>query len=69
VRDHGAGFREDDLTFIIDGKAVPSEWDPDAGDLRYTPRKPLTPGQHVLIAEAKDRAGLVTRRERTLTVR
>jgi hypothetical protein len=69
VRDDGAGFREDDLTFIIDGKAVPSEWDPDAGDLRYTPRKPLAPGRHVLIAEAKDRAGLVTRRERTLTVR
>ena len=69
VRDAGAGFREDDLTFIIDGKAVPSEWDPDAGDLRYTPRKALAPGRHELIAEAKDRAGLVTRRERTLTVR
>jgi len=48
---------------------VPSEWDPDAGDLRYTPRKALAPGRHELIAEAKDRAGLVTRRERTLTVR
>ncbi|HWN81977.1 MAG TPA: hypothetical protein VNM87_07775, partial [Candidatus Udaeobacter sp.] len=69
VRDDGAGFREDDLTFLIDGKAVPSEWDPDTGDLRYTPRKPLAPGRHVLIAQAKDRAGLVTRRERTLTVR
>jgi len=69
VKDVGAGFREDDLTFLIDGRPVPSEWDPDTGDLRYTPRQPLGPGRHVLIAQAKDRAGLVTRRERTLTVR
>jgi hypothetical protein len=69
VKDAGAGFREDDLTFLIDGRPVPSEWDPDTGDLRYTPRQPLAPGRHVLIAQAKDRAGLVTRRERTLTVR
>jgi hypothetical protein len=69
VRDDGSGFREDDLTFIVDGKRVPTEWDPDAGEIRYEPRAPLAAGRHVLIAEAKDRAGLVTRRERAITVR
>ena len=59
VRDDGAGFREDDLTFLIDGRPVPSEWDPDTGDLRYTPRQPLAPGRHVL-----DRAGEGSRRAR-----
>jgi Peptidase family M23 len=69
VRDSESGFREDDLTFFIDGRRVPSEWDPDAGDLRYTPRTPLAPGKHPLVVEARDRAGLTTRRELTITVR
>jgi hypothetical protein len=69
VRDEQSGFREDDLTFYVDGRRVPSEWNPEAGDLRYEPRAPLAPGRHVLIVEAKDRAGLVTRRERAITVR
>ena len=69
VRDGESGFREDDLTFFIDGRRVPSEWDQDAADLRYTPRSPLAPGKHTLAVEARDRAGLVTRRELTITVR
>jgi murein DD-endopeptidase MepM/ murein hydrolase activator NlpD len=69
VRDDQSGFREDDLTFLVDGRRVPSEWDPDTSDLRYEPRSPLAAGRHVLIVEAKDRAGLVTRRERAITVR
>ncbi len=69
VRDSESGFREDDLTFFVDGRQVPSEWDPDAGDLRYAPRSPLAAGKHTLAVEARDRAGLVTRRELTITVR
>jgi hypothetical protein len=69
VRDGESGFREDDVTFYIDGRRVPAEWDPDAGDLRYTPRSPLAPGAHTFAVEARDRAGLVTRRELSITVK
>jgi len=69
VRDLESGFREDDLTFTIDGRRVPSEWNPDASDLRYRLRAPLARGRHVITAEAVDRAGNATRRTLTLRVR
>ncbi len=69
VRDVESGFREDDLTFTIDGRRVPSEWNPDAGDLRHRVRAPLARGRHVITAEAVDRAGNATRRTITVRVR
>lgn len=68
VRDHGSGFREDDVTFLIDGRRVPTEWDAEARIMRHRPRVALAPGRHVFAARATDRSGLTTRREITVTV-
>jgi hypothetical protein len=69
VRDRQSGFREDDVTFLIDGRRVPTEWNPEADSIQHRPRFPLARGKHVIVAEATDRAGLTTRREITVTVR
>jgi hypothetical protein len=68
VRDRESGFREDDVTFLIDGRRVPTEWNPEADSMQHRPTSPLSPGRHVIVAEATDRSGLVTRREITITV-
>ncbi len=69
VRDHGSGFREDDVTFFIDDRRVPTEWDPEADVMIHRPSSPLRPGRHVIAAQATDRAGLTARREIHVTVR
>jgi hypothetical protein len=69
VRDRESGFFEDDVTFLIDGRRVPTEWNPDADDMRYRPRAPLSPGSHRIIAQATDRAGLKIERAVTISVR
>ncbi len=69
VRDLESGFAEDSLTFLIDGRRVPSEWNPEASDLRYRTRRPLAPGPHTIVVEATDRAGNTTRRSLNVTVR
>ena len=69
VRDRESGFREDDVTFFIDGRRVPTEWNPEADSIQHRPGSPLAPGRHLIVAEATDRSGLSTRREITITVR
>ncbi|HEU4724354.1 MAG TPA: M23 family metallopeptidase [Candidatus Eisenbacteria bacterium] len=45
----------------VDGRRVPSEWDPEAGVLRWRPLAPPAPGSHVVGVVATDRAGNTTR--------
>jgi murein DD-endopeptidase MepM/ murein hydrolase activator NlpD len=41
----------------VDGARVPTEWDPEAGRLRWRPVAPLAPGAHDAVIVASDRAG------------
>jgi len=69
VRDGESGFREDDVTFFIDGRRVPTEYDPESGSMRHRPRTPLARGRHKITAQATDRAGLRAQVDVTITVR
>ncbi len=61
VSDEGSGVDAGRSYFEIDGRKAPSEWDPDAGRLRWRPAKPPAPGTHAVVIVASDRAGNMTR--------
>jgi hypothetical protein len=57
VEEDGSGIDTDASTFVVDGRRVPTEWDPEAGALRWRPRIPPAAGAHAYSVRAVDRAG------------
>jgi hypothetical protein len=55
----GSGVDARASYFVIDGRRVPSEWDSEAGVLRWRPLKPPSAGPHRYGVIATDRAGNV----------
>lgn len=68
VSDALSGIEARETRFIVDGKAVPSEWDPEEHQLRWRPRKAPANGRHSYEVVATDRAGLVTRTRGTFVL-
>jgi hypothetical protein len=60
VEDTGTGLDWDGVRFVLDGKALVSEFDPDRGLSRVVDMAPLAPGRHRLEVTAVDRAGNVS---------
>jgi hypothetical protein len=60
VEDTGTGLDWDGVRFVLDGKALVSEFDPDRGLSRVVDLPPLAPGRHRLEVTAVDRAGNVS---------
>ena len=56
----GSGVSARDSWIEVDGHRVASEWDPEAGCLRWRPAAPPTSGGHHARIAAADRAGNVT---------
>ncbi len=61
VRDGGSGIDVAASRFTVDGAVVPTEFDPDAGVLRWRPRVPPARGAHAYEVTATDRAGNAAR--------
>ena len=59
VRDDGAGFARSDnaMEMLVDGSWVPAEYDPEDNTLIYTPREPLSAGNHTIVVNARDQVG------------
>jgi hypothetical protein len=62
VADGGSGIDARASYFEVEGRRVPSEWDPEAGVLRWRPRVAPSKGTHAYRVVATDRAGNLTRR-------
>ena len=70
VRDRASGVRKRDLVLTLDGRRVTGvRWDGDRGLLRWTPRRRLAPGRHVVRLVAKDVSGNRSVRTWRFTVR
>jgi hypothetical protein len=63
VSDSLSGVDARASALVVDGVRVPTEWDAEAGVLRWRPLVPPTPGEHRARVEAVDRAGNATVRE------
>ncbi|HEU4333269.1 MAG TPA: M23 family metallopeptidase [Candidatus Eisenbacteria bacterium] len=61
VRDEGSGVDATASWIEVDGRRVPTEWDAEAGRLRWRPAAPPAAGAHDVIVVAADRAGNVAR--------
>jgi hypothetical protein len=59
--DAGSGIDASASYLKIDGRRVPTEWDPEAGRLRWRPLRPPAAGAHDVVVVAADRAGNTTR--------
>ena len=57
VEESGKGLDYDGVAFVLDGRSLESEFDPDRGRSRAISVPPLGPGRHVLKVVATDRAG------------
>ena len=57
VAEGGSGVDSRGSYFIVDGKRVAAEWDPEAGVLRWRPQKRPARGTHPYSVVATDRAG------------
>lgn len=66
VADDGSGVDARGSYFEIDGRKAPTEWDPDAGRLRWRPAKPPARGKHTVVLIVADRAGNTTRTPGTI---
>jgi hypothetical protein len=60
VEDTGTGLDWDGVRFVLDGRPLVSEFDPDRGLSRVVEAAPLLPGRHRLDVTAVDRAGNVS---------
>jgi hypothetical protein len=60
VEDLGKGLDHDGVSFLLDGTALESEFDPDRGTARPFDPPNLTAGRHHLKVQATDRAGNVS---------
>jgi hypothetical protein len=69
VTDRGPGIDPSRTHFEIDGRRVPSEWDPEHGTLRWRPLHHPAAGTHACIVVAVDRAGHETRTNGRFVVR
>jgi len=58
--ENGSGVSARDSWIEVDGHRVPTEWDPEAGCLRWRPAVPPAAGGHHARIVAADRAGNVT---------
>jgi hypothetical protein len=61
VRDEGSGVDATASWIEVDGRRVPTEWDAEAGRLRWRPAAPPSAGTHDVLVVAADRAGNSTR--------
>jgi len=61
VTEHGSGVDTRASWFEVDGRRVPTEWDPEAGRLRWRPARPPGRGKHSVLIVATDRSGNQTR--------
>jgi hypothetical protein len=57
VVDRASGVSGHESAFRVDGVRVPTEWDAEAGLLRWRPHVAPAPGRHAYTVEARDRAG------------
>ncbi len=57
VDEEGSGVAARASWFEVDGRRVPTEWDPEAGRLRWRPAAPPARGMHQARIVATDRAG------------
>jgi hypothetical protein len=68
VTEHGSGLDPRASHLELDGKAVPTEWDPEAQVLRFRPAKMPSKGSHEAAAVVVDRAGNSARTTRTFVL-
>jgi hypothetical protein len=61
VVEQGSGIDARSSWFEVDGRRVATEWDPEAGRLRWRPARPAARGRHAVLIVATDRAGNETR--------
>jgi hypothetical protein len=61
VTETGSGIDTRASWFEVDGRRVATEWDPEAGHLRWRPVRPPERGSHSLLIVATDRSGNQTR--------
>jgi hypothetical protein len=61
VMENGSGIDTRASWFEVDGRRVPTEWDPEAGRLRWRPARPPKRGKHSVLIVATDRSGNRTR--------
>lgn len=61
VTEEGSGVDASTSYLMVDGRRVPTEWDPEARVLRWKPRVRPADGEHSVEAIARDRAGLEAR--------
>jgi len=61
VKEYGSGIDTRSSWFEVDGRRVPTEWDPEAGRLRWRPSRPPKRGKHAVLIIATDRSGNQTR--------
>ena len=66
--ERGSGVYARASGFEVDGKRVPTEWDPEASRLRWRPASPPRPGTYRVVVIAADRAGNETRIEASFTI-
>ena len=59
--EQGSGIDARASWFEVDSVRVPTEWDPEAGRLRWRPGGPPVRGKHTVAVVAADRAGNETR--------
>ena len=57
LTEEGSGVDPRATWFVIDGRRVPSEWDSEAGVLRWRPGRAPAAGSHRVAVVAADRAG------------
>jgi hypothetical protein len=60
LNEDGSGVSARESWLEVDGHRVPTEWDPEAGCLRWRPAAPPASGGHQARIVAADRAGNVT---------
>lgn len=61
VVEQGSGIDAKSSWMEVDGRRVATEWDPEAGRLRWRPDQPPKRGKHKLLVVATDRSGNETR--------
>jgi hypothetical protein len=61
VVEDGSGIDARSSWLEVDGRRVPTEWDPEAGRLRWRPARPPGRGMHAVLIVATDRSGNQTR--------
>ncbi len=69
VADAGSGFDARDVYFEVDGRRVPTEYDPEEGEMRWRPPRPPVAGHYRYAAVARDRAGNQSRAEGRFVIR